>query len=469
MSNNSVAFSADVITGNPTRGVDDDASSTVRGARALHATLTHSFSEARPSPPPQAPIATKSGAAVLRTVRRTAKVAVALAIAAGFGYAPLRSLFTPASVEAVINARIETVRSPIDGWIESAPVASEEWAGDAPRLKVSDPLADRSRLDDLRRQRALADVEAEYVARQAKRTLEASAALAEQVDRFRDERIKQLDARLGEDAATLDAAVTKASLAASLSRRSTALHNSGVVAAAETEKSDDALAIAEAERHAIEKRFEQDRVERTALERGVYVGDSYNDTPSSAQRADELRLRVADLEASAEAARARATLLAAAVSEEEALFRQRSAFLAVLPVNGRVWEMLAAPGEHVSKGQDLLRVLDCSHPVVSADVDEGVYNRLTVGSPALFRPAGSPKDYLGRVANLTGSASASANFAIAPTALRKSPFYVTVAVDSLGETGCAVGRTGVVTFGAAADDAVAASALRSASDTADVR
>ena len=329
-------------------------------------------------------------------------MAVALAIAAGFGYAPLRSLFTPASVEAVINARIETVRSPIDGWIKSAPAASAEWSGDAPSLEVSDPLADRSRLDDLRRQRALADVDAENVARQAKRALEANAALAEQVDRFRDERIKQLDARLGEDEATLDAAVAKASLAASSSRRSTALHNSGVVAAAETEKSEGALAIAQAERRAVEKRFEQDRVERAALEHGVYVGDSYNDTPSSAQRSDELRLRVADLEASAEAARARAELLAAAVSEEEALFRQRSVFVAVLPRNGRVWEMLAAPGEHVSKGQDLLRVLDCSRPVVSADVDESVYNRLTVGSAALFRPAGSPKEYLGRVVNLTG-------------------------------------------------------------------
>jgi multidrug resistance efflux pump len=469
VSNNSVAFSTDVITDNPARGADDDPSSTVRGARALHETLTHSFSEAPSSSPPQAPIAPKSGAAVLRTVRRTAKVAVALAIAGGFGYEPLRSLFTPASVEAVINARIETVRSPIDGWIESAPAASAQWAGDAPRLKVSDPLADRSRLDDLRRQRALADVEAEYVARQAKRALEASVALAEQVDRFRDERMKQLDARLGEDAATLDAAVAKASLAASSRRRSTALHNSGVVAAAETEKSDGAFAIAEAERRAVEKRFEQDRVERTALESGVYVGDSYNDTPSSAQRADELRLRVADLEASAAAASARAALLAAAVSEEEALFRERSAFEAVLPGKGRVWEMLAAPGEHVSKGQDLLRVLDCSHPVVSADVDEGVYNRLTVGSPALFRPAGSSKDYLGRVVNLTGPAGASANFAIAPTALHKSPFYVTVAVGSLGESGCAVGRTGVVKFGAAADDAVAASALRGPNDAAEPR
>jgi multidrug resistance efflux pump len=429
--------------------------------------LERSFPAARS--PAQAPIAPKSGVAVLRTVRRTAKVALALAIAAGFGYAPLRSMFTPASVEAVINARIETVRSPIDGWIESAPAASAEWSGDAPSLKVSDPLADRSRLDDLRRQRALADVEAEYVGRQSKQALEASAALAEQVDRFHDERIKQLDARLGEDAATLDAAVTKASLAASSSRRSTALHSSGVVAVAETEKSAGALAIAEAERRAVEKRLEEDRVERAALERGVYVGDNYNDTPSSAQRADELRLRVADLEASAEAARARAALLAAAISEEEALFRQRRAFVAVLPAKGRVWEMLAAPGEHVSKGQDLLRVLDCSHPVVSADVDEGVYNRLIVGSPALFRPAGAPKDYLGRIVNLTGPTGASANFAIAPTALRKSPFYVTVAVDSLGETGCAVGRTGVVTFGAAADDAVAASALRGASDSAALR
>jgi hypothetical protein len=48
---------------------------------------------------------------------------------------------------------------------------------------------------------------------------------------------------------------------------------------------------------------------------------------------------------------------------------------------------------------------------------------------------------------LTGAAGAPANFAIAPISLRKSPFYVTIAMDGMGAAGCSIGRTGTVTFG----------------------
>src|SRR5208282_4585556 len=94
-----------------------------------------------------------------------------------------------------------------------------------------------------------------------------------------------------------------------------------------------------------------------------------------------------------------------------------------------------------------MRVLDCSHPMVSANVDESVYNRLEVGGRATFRPSqGGGKTYRGTIVNLTGAAAATANFAIPPMAMRKSPFYVTIAVNDMREGGCSVGRTGTVTF-----------------------
>ena len=59
-------------------------------------------------------------------------------------------------------------------------------------------------------------------------------------------------------------------------------------------------------------------------------------------------------------------------------------------------------------------MLDCSHPIVSANVDERVYNRLEVGSPATFQPLQDGKAYHGTVINLTGAAGAPANFAVPP-------------------------------------------------------
>ena len=87
------------------------------------------------------------------------------------------------------------------------------------------------------------------------------------------------------------------------------------------------------------------------------------------------------------------------------------------------------------------------HPLVSANVDESVYNRLEVGGRATFRPLqGGVRQYDGVIVNLTGAAAASGNFAMPPVAMRKSSFYVTVAVNGMSEGGCSVGRTGTVTF-----------------------
>jgi hypothetical protein len=66
----------------------------------------------------------------------------------------------------------------------------------------------------------------------------------------------------------------------------------------------------------------------------------------------------------------------------------------------------------------------------------------------------------GRVVNLTGVASAAANYAIAPSSLRKEQYRVAVEVPELAHSGqrCDLGRTGQVVFehGGTASTAVAA-------------
>ena len=193
----------------------------------------------------------------------------------------------------------------------------------------------------------------------------------------------------------------------------------------------------------------------------MFVGDSYNDSPSSEQRAADLRLKVGELDARAEAARSETKLLDGQIADEEARFRERSEVRLDLPTSGRVWEMLTGPGERVSKGQDLVRVLDCSRPLVSASVDESVYNRLEVGGRATFRPAQQGGQvYDGVIVNLTGAAAAAGNFAIPPAAMRKTSFYVTVAIAGMNEGGCSVGRTGTVAFAAGDQASSSAAAAR---------
>ena len=160
-----------------------------------------------------------------------------------------------------------------------------------------------------------------------------------------------------------------------------------------------------------------------------------------------MRLRVGDLPPRLEVRDAQIKRLRVDVADEAARYQNRSDVEVALPVSGRVWEVLTAPGEHVSRGQDLLRLLDCSSAVVTANVSESVYNRLQVGSPVTFRPSSGGEDYAGTIVNLTGIAGAPANFAILPSTLVKEAYHVTVAVPAIAEGDeCGVGRTGRVIF-----------------------
>ena len=85
---------------------------------------------------------------------RLVKVGVGLALVVVFGWMPLQTLLVASSVEAVVNSRIVTIRSPIDGVVAAAPHDFKAWsaAKGAPVLRIVDDKADRARLDDLRRQ-----------------------------------------------------------------------------------------------------------------------------------------------------------------------------------------------------------------------------------------------------------------------------------------------------------------------------
>jgi multidrug resistance efflux pump len=436
--------------------------------RRMQAALHRAFEDA-PQRPGEAAPALEEAKAAPRSLfsrisgHRLVKLAVGLALVVIFGWMPAQTLLIASSVEAVVNSRIVTVRSPIDGVVAAAPPDFKAWSADrgAPVLRVRDDKADRGRLDDLARR--LGDMEDGRPAL-AQRLASAQASLAElerQTRQFSDGRILQLTARvaaLGHDVA---AASAKAEEADAAFLRMNALAKSGVATTAELGRLQrDKIVAAENEASARES-LNEASVELDAARQGVFVGDSYNDRPNSAQQADEMRLRVGDLAADLQERDAAIERLRAAVAEEQARYKLRSDVEIALPVSGRVWEVLTAPGERVSRGQDLIRLLDCSSAVVTANVSESVYNRLQVGSPATFRPSTGGKAYAGSVVNLTGNAGAPANFAILPSSLIKEPYHVTVAVPEIADGGqCDVGRTGRVTFenGAAAADATYADA-----------
>jgi multidrug resistance efflux pump len=419
------------------------------GARSVQTILERSFSPGADELAVDKAPPAKTSFVSRVTARRLAKIALGIGLVVAFGWTPLRAMLATTSVEAIVNARVETIRAPIEGIVQAPAGKNANWSSTAapPKLTISNPYADRSRLDELRRDLNTLESQRETLGRQSQLTQTALDTISLQAEKYRAGRLKLIDARLARQMAELQATSAKTSQTTASKRRSDHLQQTGFISGADSDRVQyewNAATFAEA---AAQKRLEETKVEHDAVADGVFIGDSYNDAPSSIQRETELSMKKGELDAQLAGVRTQITHINDQISEEEARYRLRSDATVALPSKGRVWEMLVGPGEFVNKGQDLMRVLDCSRPIVSANVDERVYNRLEVGSPATFRPLQDGKTYHGAVINLTGAAGAPANFAIAPINLRKSPFYVTIAMDDMGEAGCSIGRTGTVTFG----------------------
>jgi hypothetical protein len=103
-----------------------------------------------PSPSP----ARQPSAPHSRWASRALKSAVGLAVVAVVGVGPMQRLFEFSSVDAVVNARLVSLRAPIDGTLAidlPSPAIGATAMNGITLLRITNSRADRSRLDDLRR------------------------------------------------------------------------------------------------------------------------------------------------------------------------------------------------------------------------------------------------------------------------------------------------------------------------------
>jgi multidrug resistance efflux pump len=393
------------------------------------------------------------------TSRKVLKTAIALAIAIFVGWGPTQRLMQTTSVEAIVNAPLITLRSPIDGEIAATAdvlAVGASYAPGTPIAKIVDRRADRARLDDLRR--AVGQVEDERTSLQAK--LASATALhaefLEQTRQFQNGRVQQLEARVREVRSDIAANKARREEAAAVLQRASELESRGAQSRATLDKARRDHEILIHTIAATEHRLKSIEIELAATRNGFFLGDSYNDRPRSAQRADEMQQQIGELQADLKQRDARIARLKTELEGEAARFADMSEVSVVAPSRGSVWEVLTAPGEQVKRGQELARMLDCNSAVVTAAVSESVYNRLRVGQPAKFRLRDGSKNLDGRIVHLTGVAAAPANFAIAPSALTRESYRVTVKVPDLAKSAtCDLGRTGRVLFSSPGEVAAA--------------
>lgn len=381
---------------------------------------------------------------------RLVKVGMGALLVIAVGWLPVRALLQTTSTEAVVNARLITLRAPIEGEIGTGvgtTAVGTQIAPGAAVMKIVNRRAERGRLDDLHR--LINRIESERAGLITRRDdlTAMHKDLSEQTHAFMNGRLRQLQARSAELTSEIAAAAANRDEAERALARATPLVESKTITNATFEKTKRDVTVATETHAALRHRLAGIDVEAASLRDGVFIGDSYNDRPRSSQRADEVAQRLSEVSADLREREAQLTNLRTELSDETKRYGELATAELSAPVRGSVWEVLTAPGETVVRGQELVRLLDCSGVVVTATVGETAYNRLRIGDPARFRLRGESRDHDGRIIGLTGVAAAPANLAIQPSALAKEPYRVTVALPGFATAGqCDIGRTGRVTF-----------------------
>jgi biotin carboxyl carrier protein len=435
----------DPSVGGPTDALDVRAQSALL-QEAFEAPKAPGVESTKPAPAPssrpRAPIFS-------RWARRALKSAAGLAIVVVAGVGPMQRLLEFSSVDAVVNARLVSLRAPIDGRIEDASFTST--IGAAARkgvsmLRISNDRADRSRLDDLRRLLDQIQSERSAIAGRTLRLEELHGQILVQVRAFQAGRIKELEAHASDLKAQHAAAEAVQIEAASTLSRTRALAESGTQTKVALERAQRESAVADQTERSLNHRLFAAQVELEAARRGEYVGDAYNDRPSSLQQADELSIRIAEAQSELDARDQRLVRLRAELAAENARYDNLSNVALMSPIDAQVWEVLVSPGEEVRRGQDLLRLLDCSGTIVTTTVRESVFNQLRIGDKAQFSFSGHSGSYDGEVIRMTGAASLPDNLAIQAPALSSAAYRVAVSVPDLASAECRIGRTGRVVF-----------------------
>jgi multidrug resistance efflux pump len=376
--------------------------------------------------------------------RRIGKLAFgALLLAAGL-LTFYQQLVVRASRDAVINARVAVIRAPIDG-IATATVTTPGMpikAGEAIG-RVENPLADDARLAQLQREASASELERDSLVRRLTDLKRAHSEAEAQAEAYRTGRVRQLELRIEEARANLEAAVARQADAKAVAQRGAALHARGFQSDEAHEKARHSQEVEDQAVIAAGKRLDALTVELDAARNGTFLGDSYNDAPSSLQRARELALRITETRAALDESKRKWDVVQRELAAERDRLTAHSKAVLTAPVEGQLWTVQAAPGEYVRKGQDLLTVLDCSTVMVTASVSERDYNELHLGDPVRFRVSGTDREYPGRIVKLGSSAT----FAIP---FDPGTHQIVVAIPKLApstEDGCAVGRTGEVVLG----------------------
>jgi len=371
--------------------------------------------------------------------------------AVGFGmWAMAGSFASSAGAPAVVSGQTAIIRAVQDGYpsLDAFRRGSAVHKGDAIGTLQLSPTGDNNSnkyMTLLQTRGRVEAIETEIT------TLRAQIRdLQERTDKNRTARIDELDSKLAQANASMGAAQAKEAAANAVLERQQKLYSIGYTVKQSVEAAKSTADAAKLDRSAAEKQIGTLQVQLSAARDGTFLQDAYNDAAYSQQRADQLRLRVADLQAESQQQNHLLKLLEGDARQTNASDRSAASNLSVpilSPASGIVWSVTNS-GQYVRAGDEIARVIDCSQLSANATVSAREYAAVRDGDRAVFRQEDQQRPWKGTVAwaGVPESSESAVAAAVAPGS-NNSQYRIIVALDDVSNaTNCPAGKFGRVSF-----------------------
>jgi multidrug resistance efflux pump len=194
--------------------------------------------------------------------RRYSKFALGAALIAIAAATTYQQVLVRVSREAVINARVATIRAPMDGIVRTASAApGRAVQAGAPIGDIEDPTADDARVFQLQQDLHATEREHDVLAQRLADLRHARTEADDQADAYRIGRVQQDQLRVEETRANFTAAMARQSDAIAAERRGAALNARGYMANSAYESALHAREVAQQDVIAARKRLDALTVE----------------------------------------------------------------------------------------------------------------------------------------------------------------------------------------------------------------
>jgi multidrug resistance efflux pump len=358
---------------------------------------------------------------------------------------------------AVINSEVLSVRAPVDGYVSLK------------ALKLGSMIESGEEIVELRPASSDADSGTEGDLATLRTEIASMESLVktfrEQSSAYRGGRVEQLELEITKAESKLEAAKAEEKSQAAIRERQDQLLAKGYALKGTAEAASAASNRATLDRKAAEQTVQLRKLELDAARKGTFVGDGYNDTFYSRQRADEVALRVIELKA--QLARQQTRFNALTGDQMGAVAGTAGGrVLLHATASGRIWNIAVNQGQFVRRGDTLLEMADCGRLLASASGAERKYAEVRRGDTASFRLEGEDRTWSG-IVGWAGAAGrgmlASSQVAFHPQTPEAARYSFMVTLEDRPDLrrSCPVGAPGRITFGPGSGTPVRFAALAS--------